>query len=174
LQFNAGGVCIGNSFSDKVPNASVRSFPVVEQDGIVWFWPGEGEQAQHTPVPDFARLFVEGQGSPLTGLVPMKAPYEFGTDNLMDLSHIEFVHKGSFAGRGVIFAGEHSVVAEGNRLHSNWWMPGVPAPGHTFGIYEPSETCEVGGATGLLLNVRGCCCCACILICCHFHHILVY
>lgn len=138
LQFNAGGVCIGNSFSDKVPNASVRSFPVAEQDGIVWFWPGEAEQAQHTPVPDFSRLFVEGQGHPLTGLVPMKAPYEFGTDNLMDLSHIEFVHKGSFAGRGVIFAGEHSVVADGNRLHSNWWMPGVPAPGHTFGIYEPS------------------------------------
>ena len=119
-----------------MPNASVRTFPVVEQDGIVWFWPGEAEQASITAVPSFSLLFVEGQGDPITGLLPMNAPYEFGTDNLMDLSHIEFVHKGSFAGRGVIFAGEHSVVADGNRLQSNWWMPDVPAPGHTFGIYE--------------------------------------
>lgn len=136
LQFNAGGVCVGNPFSDKVPNASVRTFPVVEQDGIVWFWPGDTEQASQTPVPGFSLLFVEGQGDPLTGMLPMNTPYEFGADNLMDLSHIEFVHKGTFAGRGVIFAGEHSVVADGNRLQSNWWMPNVPAPGHTFGIYE--------------------------------------
>jgi vanillate O-demethylase monooxygenase subunit len=137
LQFAADGACVGNPFSDKVPKAHVRAFPAVERDGIVWFWPGEAIRADEALIPDFSALFIEGQGDPLTGLLPMGAPYEFGTDNLMDLSHIEFVHKGSFAGRGVIFAGEHEVVAEGTRLHSNWWMPGVPAPGHTYGIYPP-------------------------------------
>jgi vanillate O-demethylase monooxygenase subunit len=67
----------------------------------------------------------------------MAADYQFGTDNLMDLSHIEFVHRGSFAGRGVIFAGEHKVRQEGEFLHSDWWMPDVAAPAHTFGIYPP-------------------------------------
>ena len=137
LQFDAEGSCVGNPFSDKVPKAHVRAFPAVERDGIVWFWPGEADRADEGLIPDFSALFVEGQGNPLTGLLPMATPYEFGTDNLMDLSHIEFVHKGSFAGRGVIFAGEHAVVAEGARLHSNWWVPGVPAPGHTYGIYPP-------------------------------------
>jgi len=66
----------------------------------------------------------------------MAANYEYGTDNLMDLSHIEFVHRGSFAGNGVIFAGEHSVKQEGETLHSNWWMPDVAAPPHTFGLYD--------------------------------------
>jgi len=66
----------------------------------------------------------------------MRANYEYGTDNLMDLSHIEFVHRGSFAGAGVIFAGEHSVRQEGETLHSNWWMPDVAAPAHTRGIYD--------------------------------------
>jgi vanillate O-demethylase monooxygenase subunit len=65
----------------------------------------------------------------------MKANFEFGTDNLMDLSHIEFVHKGSFAGAGVIFAGEHVTREEEGFLHSNWWMPRVAAPAHTYGIY---------------------------------------
>lgn len=67
----------------------------------------------------------------------MAANFEYGTDNLMDLSHIEFVHKGSFAGNGVIFAGKHDVKQDGDTLHSNWWMPDVAAPPHTFGIYEP-------------------------------------
>ena len=87
-------------------------------------------------------LFVEGQGAPITGLMPMKANYEYGTDNLMDLSHIEFVHKGSFAGRGVIFAGRHSVREDGNTLHSDWWMPEVSAPSHTYGIYDPQMRCD--------------------------------
>jgi hypothetical protein len=55
----------------------------------------------------------------------------------MDLSHIEFVHKGSFAGAGVIFSGTHELVEQGDTLHSNWWMPGVKAPAHTYGIYDP-------------------------------------
>jgi phenylpropionate dioxygenase-like ring-hydroxylating dioxygenase large terminal subunit len=138
LQFDAGGACVGNPFSDKLPKSRVRTFPAVERDGIVWFWPGAPGCADEALIPDFSALFVQGLGDPLTGLLPMNAPYEFGTDNLMDLSHIEFVHKGSFAGRGVIFAGEHEVVTEGRRLHSNWWMPGVPAPGHTYGIYPPN------------------------------------
>jgi vanillate O-demethylase monooxygenase subunit len=137
LQFDAAGACVGNPFSEKVPKAGVRTFPTAERDGIVWFWPGEADGADEAAIPDFSSLFVEGQGAPLTGLLPMNAPYEFGTDNLMDLSHIEFVHRGSFAGRGVIFAGEHEVLSEGNRLRSNWWMPSVPAPGHTFGMYPP-------------------------------------
>ena len=137
LRFDAEGACVGNPFSEKLPRARVRTFPVVERDGIVWFWAGEADKADETAIADFSALSVEDHGDPIAGLLPMRAPYEFGTDNLMDLSHIEFVHKGSFAGRGVIFAGEHEIIAEGSRLHSNWWMPGVPAPGHTFGIYKP-------------------------------------
>ena len=60
----------------------------------------------------------------------------------MDLSHIEFVHRGSFAGNGVIFAGQHSVREEGDVIRSDWWMPDVPAPSHTRGIYPPEMRCD--------------------------------
>lgn len=143
LTFGADGACIRNPFSADLPKgAHVRTFPLQERDGIVWLWPGDPEKADAASIPDFSSLFVDGHGAPLKGLVPMAAGYEFGTDNLMDLSHIEFVHKGSFAGRGVIFAGTHSLRAEGNQLHSDWWMPNVPAPGHTYGIYDPAMQCD--------------------------------
>lgn len=136
LAFDRGGQCVHNPFSDRLPKgATVRAWPVRERDGIVWMWAGKPEEADASLISDFGILSASGH-APIIGLMPLQAPYEFATDNLMDLSHIEFVHRGSFAGAGVIFAGDHKVVQEGDTLHSNWWMPNVPAPGHTYGAYE--------------------------------------
>jgi len=137
LGFNAEGQCVHNPFSDTLPKgANLRVWPTQERDGILWFWAGDPALADPALVPDFAPIIKAGL-APLKGLMGMKAPYEYATDNLMDLSHIEFVHKGSFAGNGVIFAGKHELRQEEKALWSNWWMPDVPAPPHTLGIYEP-------------------------------------
>lgn len=137
LEFDAAGSCVHNPFGETIPKgARVDTFPLVERDGIVWIWMGDPDLADPAGVSDFSML-SRPCGPPLSGYTLMRAGYEYGTDNLMDLSHIEFVHKGSFAGAGVIFAGKHEVVEDGDMLHSNWWMPGVKAPSHTFGIYDP-------------------------------------
>lgn len=137
LTFNAQGACVHNPFGDKAPKgAEVRSWPCHERDGIVWLWAGEPAAADSASIADFSML-QRLCGPPIQGVLPMSANYEYGTDNLMDLSHIEFVHKGSFAGNGVIFAGKHEVKVEGETLRSNWWMPDVAAPPHTQGIYDP-------------------------------------
>jgi len=136
LAFAADGQCVRNPFSETLPKrAQVRSWPAVERDGIVWLWAGDDDAQDPQLIPDFSVLTGPDGLEPIRGLMPMAAPYQYGTDNLMDLSHIEFVHRGSFAGAGVIFAGTHEVRPEGDTLHSNWWMPDVAAPGHTFGIY---------------------------------------
>jgi len=138
LTFDADGQCVRNPFSDTIPRGTkIRTFPVEERDGIAWFWAGDADKADPATIPDFSMLIVEGHGEPIMGHMPMAANYEMGTDNLLDLSHIEFVHKGSFAGNGVIFAGKHEVIEDGDTLHSNWFMPDVAAPPHTMGIYAP-------------------------------------
>lgn len=138
LSFGADGRCVANPFSDRIPaGASVRAFPVEERDGIVWLWFGDPAAADPAAIPDFTPLAETPVSRTLRGVMPMQANYEFGTDNLMDLSHIEFVHKGSFAGGGVIFAGQHEIRQEGGTLHSNWWMPKVKAPPHTAGVFPP-------------------------------------
>jgi phenylpropionate dioxygenase-like ring-hydroxylating dioxygenase large terminal subunit len=138
LTFDGSGACVRNPFGPVPKGATIRHWPVKEQDGIVWLWPGDPGRAAEAPLPDFSILHRDQPAPPISGLMPMAANYQYGTDNLMDLSHIEFVHRGSFAGRGVIFAGKHEVRQEGDFLHSNWWMPDVPAPAHTYGIY-PAE-----------------------------------
>ena len=136
LAFDRSGACVANPFSRRTPpRAVVRSWPLHERDGIVWLWRGVADEADPGLIPDFSVLAESPVSRTLHGYVLMKAGYEYGTDNLMDLSHIEFVHTGSFAGSGVIFAGSHEVRKDGETLRSNWWMPGVKAPAHTAGIY---------------------------------------
>lgn len=136
LTFASDGRCIHNPYSDRIPAAStVPSFAVVERDGIVWLWGGDSSDADPALIPDFSFVPDSSENRTVRGYTPMHANYEYGTDNLLDLSHIEFVHKGSFAGQGVIFAGKHSVRVEGETLHSNWWMPNIAPPSMSQGVY---------------------------------------
>jgi phenylpropionate dioxygenase-like ring-hydroxylating dioxygenase large terminal subunit len=138
LSFDGSGACVRNPFSNKIPTAAkVQSWTTVERDDIIWVWGGDDQHADPALIPDFSMTRNSVRVRAVHGYTLVEAPYEFATDNLMDLSHIEFVHKGTFAGAGVIFAGDHEVIDEGDTLRSNWWMPGVKAPPHTAGIYSP-------------------------------------
>jgi nitrite reductase/ring-hydroxylating ferredoxin subunit len=138
LTFGSTGQCVHNPFGDQIPKgAFVHTYPVREQDGIVWIWLSDPALMDSAVLPDFGFLTTTAANQQFRGYTRLSANYEYGTDNLMDLSHIEFVHRGSFAGQGVIFAGTHKVSQEGETLHSDWWMPNVAPPGHTMGLYPP-------------------------------------
>lgn len=129
LAFDTAGRCVHNPYSDRIPaGTTVERYPAVERDGMIWAWFGNAELADPALIPDFSATTLPPGGELITGYTPLKANYEYGTDNLLDLSHIEFLHTGTFAGNGVIFGGRHSVEQDGNRLMSNWWMPNVQCP----------------------------------------------
>jgi phenylpropionate dioxygenase-like ring-hydroxylating dioxygenase large terminal subunit len=132
LTFDSNGQCIRNPFSDLIPpGCGVRSFPVVARDSILWFWPGDPDLADPDAVSDFSCMTA---GPPHgRGHLEFEANFELLTDNLMDLSHIEFVHAGSIGGGGVIFQGSHNTKTEGDNIWSNWWIPNIlPPPWATF------------------------------------------
>jgi phenylpropionate dioxygenase-like ring-hydroxylating dioxygenase large terminal subunit len=138
LAFGADGRCLNNPFGERIPAGSdVPAFTVRERDGIAWLWGGEQRDADPSLIPDFSFIPDTPGSRTVRGYTLMQANYEYGTDNLLDLSHIEFVHKGTFAGQGVIFAGQHGVTVEGETLHSNWWMPNVAPPSVAQGVFSP-------------------------------------
>lgn len=129
LEFGTDGQCTRNPFSERIPTgAKLRTFDVCEKDSIIWLWAGEKGTADTSLIPDFSFLPDSPTNRSIRGYTLMKANYEYGTDNLLDLSHIEYVHKKSFAGQGVIFSGTHDVKVEGTTIHSNWWMPKISPP----------------------------------------------
>lgn len=90
LAFDGSGSCSHNPHGPKGA-LSVRAYPIVEQDGLLWIWMGAPDQADRATIPDFGRLDPQ-QFHVRSGYLHGQAPYELMSDNILDLSHIEFLH----------------------------------------------------------------------------------
>lgn len=130
LEFDRSGACVRNPHGDgKVPPASVRAYPAVEKHSIVWIWMGEPARADTSLIPDFPML-DPGAGYALTArdCIRMEANYELITDNLLDLSHVSFLHDGILGNEDTIPA-EIKVRSRGRRVVVSRGMNNVRAPG---------------------------------------------
>jgi phenylpropionate dioxygenase-like ring-hydroxylating dioxygenase large terminal subunit len=95
LQFDCSGKCVKNPHGDgKIPAAAkVRSYPVVDRHGILWIWMGD-RAADASTIPDY-RMLDAGSGFHLTrGHVHIEANYVLMGENLLDLSHVAYLHDG--------------------------------------------------------------------------------
>ena len=93
LRFASTGKCIFNPHGDgRIPSAAgVRRYPTRERYGAIWIWPGNPELADAVPLREFSFLepeqYFTGEGYLLTG-----ANYQLSADNLLDLSHFQYLH----------------------------------------------------------------------------------
>lgn len=115
LQFGREGVCIFNPHGDgKIPTAArVREYAVAERWGLVWLWPGSAP-ADEAAIPDLSHLNRTDLAH-VRGAMSMSAHYMLGVDNLIDLSHAQFVHGDRLASAN-FGAAHHSVQQAGNRV----------------------------------------------------------
>jgi phenylpropionate dioxygenase-like ring-hydroxylating dioxygenase large terminal subunit len=93
--FGADGACIEIPGMERVPpNVGVRAYPVEERWGYLWIWMGDEAKADPGKIPDFHAI-----GDPqwvFTGeRLPVAANYFLLVENLIDLSHVAFVHAGT-------------------------------------------------------------------------------
>lgn len=95
LRFDSEGRCSHNPFDPKVrPEAAkVAAYPVVERNRIIWIWMGDPGNADQSQIPDYDWL-DETDDYAFTALSQMTQAidYELVLDNLMDLSHGQFLH----------------------------------------------------------------------------------
>lgn len=93
LRFDETGRCSFNPHGDgSLPKAAVvRRFPVVERYSAVWIWMGEPEAADPALLPSFPFLDT-ADWAVGAGHMVVEGHYELETDNILDLSHIEFLH----------------------------------------------------------------------------------
>jgi vanillate O-demethylase monooxygenase subunit len=119
LQFNLAGACILNPHGDGTipPNAVVRTYPVVTRHMLLWVWMGDPARADPAAIPDLIGL-DPNRFAINRGYMHTPANYEYMTDNIMDLGHIEFLHKGLLGSEAVRRA-DVEVTQSGNVVHSN-------------------------------------------------------
>jgi phenylpropionate dioxygenase-like ring-hydroxylating dioxygenase large terminal subunit len=150
LQFDCSGKCIKNPHGDgKIPAAAkVRSYPVQDRHGMLWIWMGDGDGAA-TPVPDYS--MIEAGSGYLTstgGYIHIKANYELMAENLLDLSHITYLHDGLLGSPEQVGA-DQVVKDQDGEIHCNRWMPEISVPGVFDMLYERD-----GGKVDMWTNMR--------------------
>lgn len=118
LTFNGSGQCVHNPHGDQsIPHgAKVRSFPVVERDSCLWIWPGDPARADPDLIPDFSCLNEDTHYVGF-GYLHVDVNYTLETDNIMDLSHIQFLHPGTL-GSSATSGGETEVTQTGSTVWS--------------------------------------------------------
>ncbi|HUB94855.1 MAG TPA: Rieske 2Fe-2S domain-containing protein, partial [Stellaceae bacterium] len=92
LLYEPGGQVIWAPGQDKLPpGARVRRYPLTEKHGWTWIWMGDPALADPEAAPAFHWYDAPGWAS-VGSCLPVKANYLLLVDNLLDLSHLAFLH----------------------------------------------------------------------------------
>lgn len=118
LLYNEMGKCIEIPGQEKIPTkAKVKAYSIQEKNQIIWFWYG----SEARPIPDCEppEYSFHNDENYLfdVGIYHYDAPYQLIHDNLMDLSHLGYVHLKTIGGNaGVHMNAEMKVEQEGNTV----------------------------------------------------------
>lgn len=93
LRFGPEGNCTHNPHG-PIPktNKNIRSYPLVERYGVLWIWMGATELADESQIPNFEVINDPEHYGIVKDYLHLKVNYQLGTDNLLDLSHAQFLH----------------------------------------------------------------------------------
>jgi len=129
LQFDCSGKCVLNPHGDgKIPAAAkVRTYPVEDRYGMLWIWMGEAE-ADPSLIPDYSVLERSDEYRTTRGKITVNSNYELIGENLLDLSHVAYLHEGLLGTRGMSST-QPVVRDEGDVLYIDREMPDVEVPG---------------------------------------------
>ena len=98
LQFDTAGNCVLVPGQVRIPpGAQVRSYPVHEKWNVVWIWMGDPARADTADIPELFWLDDPGW-TPTPGYLYLNANYLLVADNLLDLTHVTYVHRNTLAG----------------------------------------------------------------------------
>ncbi len=129
LTFDASGSCVRAPGTGSVAKrARVHSYPVAERYGLIWVWMGD------TALADPHAIFhVDNWGDPEWGCTPIDSMvvacnYLYITDNLLDPTHVAWVHPTSFGDLACAETPLRSVVLPSGVAVSRWMLDVEVAP----------------------------------------------
>lgn len=118
LRFDGAGACVFNPHQGEPPPGVVlRSFPLVERFGVLWIWMGDAAKADAGTIPDFGWL-ADPAWTAVRGSTIAEGHYELYSDNILDLSHANFVHPALRADAFTL--GERKFWQDGGRIFARY------------------------------------------------------
>ena len=129
MSFGPDGRCIYVASQPQIPpGVSVKSYPVLERYGWVWVWMGEAEALDPSLIPDFSQL-TDPAFAAVGKTTHVEANYLLVNDNLMDLSHVGYVHTSTIGNAAFTQKGAPITVQRTERgVEVKRLSPDVPPP----------------------------------------------
>ena len=98
LRYNDAGRCIAipsNSDGPIPPQAQLKPFPVIEQDELVWVWPGDPAKTSLRKPPRSPEIGDAEWETIDSGPMDVPANYLLLIENLLDITHFYPLHAGN-------------------------------------------------------------------------------
>jgi vanillate O-demethylase monooxygenase subunit len=130
LTFDGTGTCIDSPTQRGMTprRAVVKSYPVVDRYRLLWIWMGDPEQADPTEIFEIENFENPDWGYTVGGTLSIDCHYLWVCDNLLDPSHVAWVHVSSFGGSGTDNAPLDMVKTDRGVIVSRWIYGQPPSP----------------------------------------------
>ena len=97
FRYGPDGRCKAVPSQATVPaSLAVRAFPIIEQAPLIWIWMGDPAQADPASLPAQDWMRPEAGWARSNGYLHVRASYVHLHENLLDLSHLTFLHAKTF------------------------------------------------------------------------------
>ncbi len=142
LAFDGRGACVRNPHGPVVRTLDVRSYPVAEAHRALWIWMGDPALAEPTSIPDLAFLAAAPETAFNNGDVNGHGHYQLFVDNILDLSHTDYLHPNTLGGGSITRTRAKVLEHEGGGIAIHWHVfDDVPTP--LFAQFLPEGTGRV-------------------------------
>lgn len=129
LKFDCSGQCIAAPTQNLIPgNARVRSYPSIDQFGLVWIWMGEPGLADQALIPKIDNYDNPNWKITSGDVMHCACHYLHLVDNLLDPSHVAWVHETSFGAAGTEDTEIDVQVSDEGVIASRWILDRKPPP----------------------------------------------
>ena len=143
LTFNCQGACVASPTQpNNLPSrARVKSYPVVDRYRLLWIWIGDPGLAKMEDIFHIANFDNPEWGCTDGGTLDIDCNYLWVTDNLLDPSHVAWVHVTTFGGAGTDDVPLQVERHDNGVLVSRWIKGKLPSP-YYAGLVKFSGVCD--------------------------------
>ncbi len=130
LTFDCTGTCVAAPTQQgQIPRrAVVKSYPIVDRYRLLWIWMGDSEKADPDLIFPVENYESSEWGYTDGGVLDIDCNYLWVCDNLLDPSHVAWVHVTSFAGAGTDDEPLDVVKTDRGVVVSRWIHGQPPSP----------------------------------------------
>jgi phenylpropionate dioxygenase-like ring-hydroxylating dioxygenase large terminal subunit len=143
LEFDAAGRCVGNPHGPVLDSLRVRSYPSLERHGLVWVWFGSPERADPATIPDMSFVSQAPATAFSKGYLPTAASHLLLVDNILDLSHADYLHPTTLGGGSISRTRAHIEERERSLFVAWHAFNEVPIPIFKPLLPEPEAPCDM-------------------------------